>query len=205
MNQVPTERLEADSWSEPTWEVARLFPAQGTWGEEEYLGLNSNLLVEFSHGFLEVLTVPTTSHQLIVAYLYRMLSAWVAAGKLGTALFAPLKVRLWPGKFREPDIVFMLAQHATRIGELFWEGADLVMEVVSDDDRRRDLETKRREYAQARISEYWIVDPQLEQIIVLRLEGENYAVHGEFKKGTQATSNLLAGFGVDVAAALSGR
>jgi Uma2 family endonuclease len=85
------------------------------------------------------------------------------------------------------------------------EGAELAMEVVSDDDRRRDLETKRFEYARAGISEYWIVDPLKEQITVLKLDGSAYVVHGEFKKGDRATSVLLPGFSVDVAEALKGR
>ena len=193
--------------AEPTWDVARLFPAQGTWSEEEYLALNSNRLVEFSDGHVEVLAMPTTSHQLIVAFLYRALLAFVAARAAGTVLFAPLRVRLWPGKFREPDLVFLSAEHSSRIGESFWEGADLVMEVVSDDDRRRDLETKRREYARAGIPEYWIVDPQQATITVLRLDGvtSTYVVHGDFPRGTQASSHLLPGFTLDVTAALSAR
>ena len=42
---------------------------------------------------------------------------------------------------REPDVLFMLKEHADRIGDDCWEGADLVMEVVSGgaEDRRRDL------------------------------------------------------------------
>jgi Uma2 family endonuclease len=190
---------------EPAWDVARLFPDQGAWSEEEYLALSSNRLVEFSDGHVEVLPMPTTSHQLIVAFLYRTLLAFVAARAAGTVLFAPLRVRLWPGKFREPDIVFLSAEHASRIGESFWEGADLVMEVVSDDDRRRDLETKRREYAQAGIPEYWIIDPQQARITVLRLDGATYVVHGDFPRGTQAASHLLPGFTLDVTAALSAR
>jgi Uma2 family endonuclease len=189
--------------SEPAWDVALLFPDQGTWSEEEYLALNSNRLVEFSHGYVEVLTMPTTSHQLVVAYLYRALLAFVTGRERGTVLFAPLRVQLWPGKFREPDLVFLRAEHAARIGEAFWEGADLVMEVVRDDDRRRDLETKRREYAQAGIPEYWIVDPQFARITVLRLDGASYVVHGECPRGTQAASHLLPGVPIDVTTALT--
>jgi Uma2 family endonuclease len=205
MSQAPIEPVRPERLAEPTWDVAHLFPAQGTWSEEEYLELNSNRLVEFSHGNIEVLTMPTTSHQFIVAYVYQIVWTFVTTHKLGKVLFAPLRVRLWPGKYREPDLVFMAAEHAARIGEQFWEGADLVMEVVSDDDRRRDLDTKRREYAQAQIPEYWIVDPQQGRISVLRLEGDKYILHGDFPKGTQATSNLLSGLVVDVTAALSGR
>jgi Uma2 family endonuclease len=183
---------------EPTWDIARLFPNQGMWSEEEYLELKGNQLIEFSHGYLEFLPMPTTTHQLIVVYLYRTLAAFVEPRKLGTPLVAPLRVRIVPGKYREPDIVFMLAAHAARILEEFWEGADLVMEVVSDDNRRRDLETKRLEYGEAGISEYWIVDPQQSSITVLRLEGDHYAVDGEYRAGDQARSALLAGFVVDV-------
>jgi Uma2 family endonuclease len=190
---------------QPTWEVAYLFPAQGQWSEADYLTLNGNQLVEFSRGVLEVLPMPTTSHQLVVAYLYGLLAAFVTERDLGLALIAPLRVRLCRGKFREPDVVFMLKRHAGRIGEEFWEGADLVMEVVSrePEDRRRDLETKRREYARAGIAEYWIVDPQEGRITVLRRVGRRYVVHGEFVRGDAASSYLLDGFRVDVSAAFS--
>jgi Uma2 family endonuclease len=99
----------------------------------------------------------------------------------------------------------MLKGHSDRIGEEFWTGADLVMEVVSGDDKdcRRDLVTKRREYARAGIPEYWIVDPQEERIKVLRLAAKRYVVHGEFPRGTVASSRLLPGFTADVSGALS--
>lgn len=184
--------------AEPTWDVAKLFPDQGTWSPEEYLELNANRLVEFSHGILEVLPMPSQTHQLMVLYLYRLLLNFSETRRLGMTLVAPLPVQLWPGKFREPDVVFMLAANAARRGEQYWEGADLVMEVVSSDDRRRDTETKRREYAQAGIPEYWIVDPQNEQLTVLTLDGDSYAVVGEFAAGETAVSHLLAGFAVEV-------
>jgi Uma2 family endonuclease len=185
---------------EPTWEIADVFPAQGAWSEAEYLAMNVNRLLEYSHGRPEVLATPTQAHQLVVAFLYQLLLAFASARKLGVVLFAPLRVRLWPGKYREPDVVFMLAEHAARRSNDFWDGADLVMEVVSDEDRRRDTETKRFEYARAGIPEYWIVDPSKERITVLRLEGNHYVTHGEFERGGQAHSALLAGFGVDAAA-----
>lgn len=194
-------------FGEPAWEVAYLFPAQGTWTEEEYLSLSTNRLVELSDGFLEVLPMPTTSHQMIVAFLFQYLQAFVKARQLGTVLFAALPVRLWKGKIREPDVVFMLAEHADRMGEEYWQGADLVMEVVSGSTkaRQRDLEIKVAEYARARISEYWIIDPREGQITVFRLKGRKYIVHGRFSRGSRAQSALLKGFEVDVNAVLAGK
>lgn len=190
---------------EPTWEIAQLFPMQGNWSEADYLELNGNHLLEFSHGRLEVLPMPTTTHQLIVCHLYALLDAFLTVAALGTVVVAPLRVRLWRGKFREPDVVVMLREHADRIGDQFWQGADLVMEVVSSDpdDRRRDLETKRHEYARAGIAEYWIVDPHDEQITVLRLARKQYVEHGKFGLGDRAVSHLLPGFAVDVGQALA--
>jgi len=141
MSTVSTKM--ASRVGEPAWEVARLFPDQGYWTEEDYLDLTNttNCLVEFSDGFIEVLPAPTTSHHMILAFLYRALLAFIESQKLGTVLFAGIRVRLRKGKYCEPDIVFMLAEHADRIGEKYWQGADLVIEVVSGDekDRERDI------------------------------------------------------------------
>jgi Uma2 family endonuclease len=96
----------------------------------------------------------------------------------------------------------MLTRHASRIHEEYWDGADLVMEVVSDDSesRERDLVKKRRAYATAGIPEYWIIDPQEQQITVFKLAGKNYAIHGKYRKGEMAESALLKGFAVDASA-----
>ena len=71
----------------------------------------------------------------------------------------------------------MSEEHRDRIGEEYWEGADLVMEVVSRDaeSRKRDLLQKPLEYAEAGIQEYWIVDPRKSSIMVLTLQGKMYS------------------------------
>ncbi len=184
---------------EPVWELAELFPLQGAWTEEDYFSLDTMRLIEYTHGYISVLPWPTTSHQSIVgkmAFAVReFLKHWSPQSE---ALFAPLPMRLWPGKYREPDIVVMLAAHADRRHEQYWDTPDLVMEVVSPEYRRLDLEIKRREYARAGIPEYWIVDPETAQITVLTLHAEHYKVQGAFGRSEVATSVLLNGFEVKV-------
>ena len=189
---------------EPAWDIARLFPAQGSWDEWDYFALDTNRLVEFSDGIVEVLPMPTMSHQQILAFLFGALKAFAEPAGLGTVVLAGLPVRIAARKYRQPDIVFMLAEHAERTGEQFWDGADLVMEIVSEGGRSRDLETKRSEYASAGIPEYWIVDPRDQRITVLALEEAAYAVVGEFGLGERAESRLMPGFSVDVSEALAG-
>lgn len=194
----------------PTWEIAYFFPAQGYWTEEDYFALESlrdgiHPLLELSGGRLEVLSMPTLTHQLIVMYLLNLLDAFAKAHAPGLVVFSGLKVRLWKRKFREPDLLYMKAANRSRCHESHWEGADLLMEVVSPDpkDRKRDLVVKPREYARAGIPEYWIVNPVDRWIRVLVLDGNTYRLHGEFGPGQVATSVLLRGFSVQVDAALN--
>jgi Uma2 family endonuclease len=139
-------------------------------------------------------------HQDIVDFIFTLLKVFVTAHKLGRVYFAPLPVRLFNGTFREPDIAF-LKSHRIQDKRKAPEGADLVVEVVSPgaDNRERDLDTKRSEYAKAKIPEYWIVDPKTKTITVLTLSGRTYKVHGVFKPGMDAASKLLKGFNVSVA------
>jgi Uma2 family endonuclease len=184
---------------EPTWEVTEFFPRQGEWTEEEYLALDAGRLIELADGCLEVLPMPTIQHQSVVAFLYGRLEAFVTARRLGKVLFAPLPVRLIPGKFREPDIVYLSRQRLRDTTD-YPQGADLVMEVVSEDEesRSRDCVVKPKEYAKARIPEYWIVDPQQHRIGVLTLRGRTYREAGVYEAGQTAHSVLLDGFSVEV-------
>jgi Uma2 family endonuclease len=187
--------------AEPAWEVALLFPAQGAWSEEDYLYLDTNHLVEFSDGKIEVLSMPSDKHQAIVGFLFVLLLNFADLVG-GTARMAPLRLRLRPGKIREPDLLFVASTNDPRRQNAYWTGADLVIEVVSPDDPTRDLVTKRREYAQAGIPEYWIVDPQAETLTVLRLEDTAYVEHGVFGRGETATSAHYAGLQTPVSAVI---
>jgi Uma2 family endonuclease len=181
-------------------------PAQGSWTEANYLDLDTNQLVEFSHGFVEFLLPPTIGHQRILKSLFNSLHAFVAARNLGEVFFRGVPVRLAPGIYRQPDLLFLKAENSARLAEKHCEGADLVMEIVSDgeEDRRRDLQRKRDEYAKAGIPEYWIVDPRLGSIVVLTLDGSSFGAHGSFTRGEFATSKLLSDFAVDVTSTLAG-
>jgi hypothetical protein len=103
---------------EPAWDIARLFPPQGRWSEDDYFALDTNRRVELSDGNIEVLPMPTMANQLILVFLFDTRKGFAAASqpKLGTTLFSGLPVRLWKKTLRQPDVVFMLAEHAARMG-----------------------------------------------------------------------------------------
>lgn len=176
-----------------------LLPDQGNWSEEEYLWLtdHSSRLVEFSDGYLEVLPMPTDRHQSILEFMFLLFHEFITrrGGKVHVAV---LRLRLRAGRIREPDLLLLLDAKDPRRENRLWNGADLVLEVVSKDHPQRDLIQKRHEYAQAKIPEYWIVNPLTETILVYRLKGKKYLQAGRFGRGTQAVSPLLSGFSANV-------
>ena len=66
----------------------------------------------------------------------------------------------------------------------------------------RDLIDKRSDYAEAKVPEYWIVNPQTETITVLELRGGAYAEAGVYRRGQSARSVLAPTSPVDVTAIL---
>ncbi len=86
-----------------------LEPLQGLWSEQQYLRLTdqTNHLVEFTDGVIEVLPIPTKQHQAISLFLLLGLLAFVRP-RGGAVYYAPLRLAVRPGKFREPDLLLLV-------------------------------------------------------------------------------------------------
>jgi Uma2 family endonuclease len=181
--------------------LEEILPRQGQWSEEEYLVLTDHRsrLVEFTDGYLEVLPMPTDKHQMLLKFLFLAFYKFFEA-RGGNVLFAPLRLRIRPGKLREPDLLLLLSATDPRRQNRFWLGADLALEIVSEDKPQRDLVDKRSDYAEAGVPEYWIVNPQSEMISVLRLSGNAYKEAGVYRRGESAKSVLNPDFSIEVTA-----
>ena len=179
--------------------VADSTALQGFWTQAQYLQLTdwSNRLIEFTDGRIEVLPMPTQEHQAISRFLFLALYSFVQ-GIGGNVFYAPLRLRIRDGKFREPDLLLVTDADDPRCRNDYWLGADLAVEVVSPDNPDRDLIDKRGDYAEAGIPEYWIANPVNSTVTVLVLSGGEYREHGVFRPGEQADSPSLPGFSVDV-------
>ena len=198
---VATQALEVKLVGPAAGLEVDLLSLQGLWTVPQYLKItdSTRYLIEFTTGALEILPMPTEQHQAILDFVHEAFRTWVRRIG-GRARFAPLRLQLSADKFREPDLLLLLDARDPRRQNRFWRGADLVLEVVSPDDPERDLVVKRADYAAAGIPEYWIVNPLDETITVLILRDAAYVAHGVFRRGAPATSVLLAGFALDVAA-----
>jgi len=183
---------------QPTWEVAHLFPLQGEWTEAEFFRLHGNRMAELVDGKLEVLPMPTWLHQLMVDFLCDAVKQSIRTS--GHVLQAPLPIRLFAKTIREPDVMYFAPGSEPDDVRGYPDKVDLAMEVVSQgaEARHRDYEDKRRDYAKAGVTEYWIVDPDDQKVTVLCLQDDHYEIHGEFGTGQIATGLLIADLKVDV-------
>ena len=133
---------------------------QGFWTEAQYFALTngSNRPLEFTDGHIEVLPVPIQQHQAISRLLFLALYLF-ARGIGGNVFCAPLRLRIRDGEFREPDLLLVTDAEFSRCRNDYWLGAVLVVEVVNPNNPARDLIDKRKDYAEAGISGYWIANP----------------------------------------------
>lgn len=190
---------------EPTWEAAYMLPVQGSWSEADFLKFHTNRMAELVDGRLEILPMPTLKHQRILIWLFDSVRSAVANNPKATVLLAPLPTRLFPGTIREPDLLYIAPENAPGPEVDYPSHLDLALEIVGPGTiaRQRDYEDKRADYARAGIAEYWIVDPEENQVTVLVLQNGTYAEHGVFRIGDIASGLLLPSLRVDVSAMLN--
>jgi len=185
---------------EPVWALATRFPTQGRWGEEDYLAFEAeHPRIELVDGFLEVLPLGTNRHQAALEALLLLLKVYGRPTR-GVARVAGGRLRLRPGLIREPDVMYLTGDHRGHITEEYWTHADLVVEVISPGatNEVRDRVTKRREYADAKVPEYWIVDPEEQTIAVLVLGADGYEERAVLSRGQTLRAATLPGFSVGV-------
>jgi Uma2 family endonuclease len=182
-------------------DVSRLVPDSDGYTVEDYFSLDGNYLVEFVDGRLQVLPMPDSMHQAIIIVLLNLFDQWLSRDPDARVTMAPFKVYLDDRLYREPDVAVMLGINANRRTPKFWRGADLVVEVISETNRRHDVVTKMKDYAEAAIPEYWIVDPPAQSVHVYTLANGGYQQIGTPE---MARSRVLAGFELSVAELFNG-
>jgi len=134
--------------------------------------------------------VPNTKHQHVLSKLTAILSRELE--DKGIILGAPCNVMVSPWDIVRPDILFIRKDRAGIIGEQIVLGSpDIVIEILSEDTRRRDLHEKRKIYANSGIPEYWIVDPDAESVEIQIWSELGYISMGIEGKGSYLSSMAL--------------
>jgi Uma2 family endonuclease len=127
--------------------------------EDFYAWTNEDRVAEWVDGEVIMPSPVRLEHQNIANFLMASPSGYPQLHGLGNVTNAPYMMKL-ADSAREPDVMFIRAEHLDRLKETYLDGpADLVVEVLSPESVGRDRGEKFFEYEKAGIPEYWLIDP----------------------------------------------
>ena len=127
---------------------------------EEFLRCFEGESAEWVDGWVYPMSPVGREHQRIGLFLASILHEWVEARHAGEVFYEKLQMRL-ASTGREPDIIFVRADHLHRVSETYLDGpGDIAIEIVSAESKGRDRGDKYFEYEQGGVPEYWIIDPE---------------------------------------------
>ena len=125
---------------------------------------------ELVEGVVMMKSPVSYAHEALLMFLIKTLGPYVEECKLGEVLSQKFLVRVTNYTGREPDLVFVSREHLDTIESNYLSGApDLVIEIVSPNDRPSEILQKRVEYEQLGVRELWIIDQPKKRLTVLDL------------------------------------
>ncbi|MDQ3347270.1 MAG: Uma2 family endonuclease [Acidobacteriota bacterium] len=146
---------------------------------------------------------PNIRHQRISGRLYLLIGTWLEAHPVGELFYAPLDVVFSHFDVVEPDLLYMSNARAAEVVTAKHVAGvpELVIEIGSPGTRKRDETIKRRLYERMGVTEYWVVDPDLDAIRVYRRSavGFDRPVELSAKAREVLTTCLLAGLEIPLA------
>jgi Uma2 family endonuclease len=168
-------------------------PPQGSWTYDDYAALpDDENRYEIVNGVLIMAPAPSPEHQSITVRIAYSMFPHIDLAGIGKLFTAPIDVDLGPKNVYQPDLVVILNAHLDRVTEKKIIGApDLVVEVASPSTAAYDRLTKYEKYAQAGITEYWIVKPKPRTVEVLVLELGEYRSLGIFRGEQTVPSRIV--------------
>lgn len=140
----------------------------------------------------------TLRHQRMVGRLVMAIDNYLEVyPAVGEVVLGPIDVVFTRWDVVAPDLVFVAADQLSIVTEPNIQGAPaLIVEVVSEDTKERDLGIKKTLFDRAGVREYWIVDPKANTVAIHRR-----ADNGGFPKAQSLpndaaaiTTPLLPGF-----------
>ena len=146
---------------------------------------------------------PNTRHQRILGSLHLLIGSWLEDHPIGQVFLAPYDVVFSEFDVVEPDLLYLSNARAAQVlTPLHAKGVpEMVIEIASKGTRKRDETIKRRLYERVGVSEYWIVDPEIEAIRIYRRGDDRYARPVELSReaGDVLTTALLPGLELSLA------
>jgi Uma2 family endonuclease len=140
--------------------------------EEFYDLVDEDTNAELVDGVIVMNSPASTPHETLLDFLHRLVGMYVEQEGLGQVLGSRSVIRITGHKGREPDLLFLRADHLDLLHRQEIVGPpDLVVEIISPDDTSTDIVTQQAEYEDLGVQEYWQID-QPRQVLTLFVRDE---------------------------------
>jgi len=154
-------------------------PPKPVMSEREFVAwayAGENIRAEWEGGKVVTMAPVSVAEDDLNNWLLAILRAFCEEHDLGLVKGSQFMVRFARQKRRRmPDLMFIAKARTSLIRPTHLEGApDVVFEIVSHDSQTRDRRKKFLEYEKAGVREYWIVDPNSQQVEVYALHRGKY-------------------------------
>jgi Uma2 family endonuclease len=122
--------------------------------------------LEWVDGEVIEMSPVSRQHTVIARFLIALFQHFVEHRGKGIVLFAPFQMKLGRSG-REPDVMYVAEEHRDRLRRNHLAGpADLAVEIVSPESKRRDRVDKLGEYEAGGVREYWLIDPDTQDVAI---------------------------------------
>jgi len=172
---------------------------------EEFMEIyeKSTLRMELINGEIYLLSSPNIGHQEILGRLHLIFNEYFK-GKKCRVFLAPFDVHFRKKDIKEPDVmqpdVLVACDMENNVSEKgkYMGTPTLVIEILSDSTRGKDMIDKLNTYRLSGVEEYWIIDPRQEKIMIYGFDSCEIDKFKTFEKGDIAQSLVFIGLSVDV-------
>lgn len=130
---------------------------------------------ELINGYIMKKSAPRPQHQNISMNLSLLLGSYVKEKKMGKLFASPIDVFLDNYNAFQPDLVFISTENQHIITNDGIVGVpDLIIEIISPSSVIRDRVNKKNVCDRLKVKEYWIIDPQNQEIEIYSVQNGRY-------------------------------
>jgi len=177
----------------------------GRYSYADYLSWELDEMVEIIKGRLFKMTAaPNRMHQKIAGNLYYHLHGFLK-GSPCEVYIAPFDVRLPKTSTRNEDIYTVVQPDICvvcdkeKLDDAGCLGApDLIVEILSPGNNRKELQNKYEIYQESEVKEYWIIHPAERTLMIYGLQEGHFVPSRLLTSGDMVTSSVLPGFSLDL-------
>jgi Uma2 family endonuclease len=186
--------------------VSEPFTGYGKYSYADYLTWQMDEMVEIIKGkvFKSAAAAPSRIHQKVSLKISNNLFNFLE-NRPCEVYAAPFDVRL-PVKSKKNEDIYTVVQpdicvvcDKSKLDDLGCLGApDLIIEILSPGNNRKELKHKYEVYEESGVQEYWVIHPNEQTLLIYTLTNGSYIASKLFSPGDIVNSECIEGFSLDL-------